>query len=176
MESTTATRPFTRSDLVRFPDDGNRYELLDGSVLVTPAPRPRHQQALVHLAVLFHGLDVIVLPAPVDVVFGIDTVLQPDLCVWRVPFDVERVDTVPIPDLVVEVSSASTRRRDLTMKRPRYAAEGIAEFWFVDLDNRRILVHRLVDGSYVVADDDPATSHLFDLTVTFDDLLPAADG
>lgn len=171
MASTTATtRLFNRADLARFPDDGNCYELLDGHVLVTPAPHPHHQRRVLRLAMLLEQLGAFVLPAPVDVVFGEDTVLQPDVCVWRERLDVEHIDTVPTPDVVVEVSSRTTRRRDLGGKRDRYAAEGIEEYWFVDLDRRRIVVHRLVDGAYVTSDDDPATSQLLGVRIAFDDL------
>lgn len=171
----TTRRPFTLADRERFPDDGNRYELLDGDVLVTPAPASRHQHVLQAVGRLFEDVGAYVLQAPVDIVLAQDTVLQPDVCVWSEPFDHDQ--PVPIPDLVVEVSSPSTWRRDLSLKRDRYAAEGIREYWFVDMQERRILVHHLTEGttSYEVtthAEEDPATSHLFDLTTTLSDVTP----
>lgn len=157
---------FTRADLAWFPDDGNRYELLGGHVLVTPAPVPRHQLAVVRLCRAFEDAGCYALPAPVDVVFSDTTVLEPDVCVWLEPFDVRAAPPTPVPDIVVEVSSPSTRRRDLGMKRDRYAAEGIREYWFVDLEQERVLVHHLRDdGTWSVEDGDPATSSTVDLTV-----------
>ncbi len=79
-------RALTRRDLERMPDDGHRYELVDGSLIVTPAPSPRHQAVLARLygTLAAHcPADLQVLFAPLDVALADDTVLQPDLLVAR---------------------------------------------------------------------------------------------
>ena len=151
--STAARGRYTYDDLASFPDDGHRYELVDGELFVTPAPGTRHQAVVQVLAVLF-GTHVAarggrVYPAPVDVRFGGDTVLEPDLVVVAAEH-VDRVHDAWIeapPDLVVEVSSPSTASHDLIRKRRIYERSGVVEYWYVDLDGEQVFVHRLeVDG------------------------------
>lgn len=76
--------PLTRDELAQVPDDGHRYELVDGTLIVTPAPTPRHQIAVVNLVIALSAgcrSDLRALTAPVDVALSEDTVLQPDLLV-----------------------------------------------------------------------------------------------
>lgn len=144
----------THEDLWVLPDDGNRYELVAGELHVTPATRVRHQAAVgtVFAAVARwadeHGGRAY--PAPIDLRFADDTVLQPDVLaltadhagqVW------ERWVDGPA-DLVVEVSSPSTASHDLIRKRQVYERGGVVEFWYVDLDAEVIFVHRLESGRY----------------------------
>src|SRR6476620_12565448 len=78
--------PFTRDDLAAIPEDGRRYELLDGALVVTPAPRVRHQIASARLFSVLDAArprDLLVLCAPLDVALTLDTVLQPDVLVAR---------------------------------------------------------------------------------------------
>ncbi len=80
------SRPLRRSDLEAMPDDGHRYELIDGALVVTPAPSYRHQRAIGKLFVLLERhcpAEMVVLFAPSDVALGDDTVMQPDLLVAR---------------------------------------------------------------------------------------------
>ena len=77
-------RPLTRADVRELPDDGHRYELLDGMLLVSPSPTHRHQRAVTRLGLLLGNAcpsDQELLVAPFDVVLADDTVLQPDLLV-----------------------------------------------------------------------------------------------
>jgi Uma2 family endonuclease len=115
MYMAAATRPWTRADLVRLPDDGNRYEVLDGVLLVTPLPGSPHQRATVNLTVALqhhcrqHALGFVVAPGPVP--HG-DSELQPDIAVVldpTLPFDAAW-SSHPPPSLVVEVLSGATRR------------------------------------------------------------------
>jgi len=117
-------RALTRDDLDAMPDDGHRYELIDGALIVTPAPSPRHQIVLAELNDVLRRAcpaDLLVLFAPLDVALDESSVLQPDLLVARRSALTER-DLSSAPLLAVEVLSPSTRRIDLTLKRSRYEA------------------------------------------------------
>ena len=144
-------RPLTRTDLEAMPDDGHRYELLDGSLVVTPAPSRSHQVALLKLAMLLTSgcpSHLQVLLAPFDVTLAPDTVLQPDLLVAdRSKLTEHDLPTAPV--LAVEILSPSTRRIDLTLKRSRLEAAGCPAYWVVDPLEPSITVWELVDGKYV---------------------------
>ena len=143
--------PFTRADLELMPDDGHRYELLDGVLLVSPAPRPLHQRAVGNLYLLLRAAcppELEVLFAPLDVVLAEDTVLEPDLLVARRDQFTESELPGP-PLLAVEVLSPSTRRIDLLLKRDRLQAAGCPSYWLVDPDEPSITALELVDGRYV---------------------------
>ena len=155
--SVSVATGLTYDDLAGFPqDDGLRRELIDGELFVSPSPVRRHQRAVARITAAFvtyvdeHGGEV--LPAPADVYFSETTVVEPDVLY----ISASRVDQLTddrftdiAPDLVVEVSSPSTRRLDLIHKRGLYEREGVAEYWFVDLDEDHVDVHRLDDdGRY----------------------------
>jgi len=149
-------RALTRVDLDAMPDDGHRYELIDGTLVVTPGPSPRHQIVVGQLHLLLAGAcpsDLRVLFAPldvalVDVALSQDTVLQPDLLVARRSDFTERgLPTAPL--LAVEVLSPSTRRVDLTLKRSRYEAAGCPSYWVVDPDGPTVIAWELRAGEYV---------------------------
>ncbi len=141
-----AERHYTVADLDDFPDDGQRREIIDGVLYVTPAARVRHQWVVGEIFARLHEWTTThggyVLPgANVDIV---GAHLEPDV-VLLAPGRV-LTDTVSItdaPELVVEVSSPSTKAYDMGPKRARYAREATAEFWFVDLDRDVVLVSRL---------------------------------
>jgi Uma2 family endonuclease len=145
------SRPLTRDDLDAMPDDGHRYELLDGTLIVSPAPKPLHQEAVASLLVLLRQSaprDLRVLIAPLDVVLAIDTVLQPDLLIARRD-DFSDVDLPTAPLLAVEVLSPSTRRFDLLLKRDRFRSAGCPSYWVVDPDEPNIIAWELVGSEYV---------------------------
>ena len=128
------SRPLTRADLETMPDDGHRYELIDGALIVTPGPLTVHQGAVVELVFVLRaacppGLRVLV--APFDVVLAEDTVVQPDVLVAR-RADLTARDLPAAPLLAVEVLSPSTRLIDLNLKRARYQAAGCPSYWVVD--------------------------------------------
>lgn len=144
-------RPLTRADLDAMPDDGHRYELIDGVLIVSPAPRIRHQRAVANMYRLLHAAcpgDAEVLFAPVDVALSDDTVMQPDLLVARREDFTER-DLPTAPLLAVEVLSPSTRAFDLLLKKDRLQRAGCAHYWVIDPDVPAIVAWRLVDGAYV---------------------------
>ena len=138
-------RRWTREDLLALPDDGNRYELVAGQLLVTPAPRWSHQDAVLGLIRLLdpfvrtHAIGHL-LTSPADLQLRPGEWYQPDLFVvplidGRRPRDWDEVRT---PRLVVEVSSPSTARYDRAIKRPAFQEAGVEEFWVVDLDARLV--------------------------------------
>lgn len=150
MTTITVQDWFTADDLDSMPDDGQRYELLDGEILVTPAPRVIHQSAVLELvyalkAALPSGMRI--LTAPTDVRFSLKRQFQPDvLVVVDGPLDVPRIEGPPL--LVVEVLSKSTRSRDLIGKRAAYQDAGVPSYWLVDTKVPSLTVLELVDGSY----------------------------
>ncbi|WP_206070998.1 Uma2 family endonuclease [Knoellia koreensis] len=176
MESTGLVfvgEPFTRADLEAMPDDGRRHELIDGTLLVTPAPTPRHQRVSMRLSALLYdtatpGFEV--LTAPLDVVLADDTVVQPDLLVAR--GDAFSDKDLPVaPLLAVEILSPSTRLIDLNLKKARYELAGCPHYWVVDPQAPSLTAWALRDGAYVEVasvsgDETYAASEPFAVEVT----------
>ena len=149
---------FTYEDYRTTPED-KRYELLDGDLLMTPAPNLKHQRVQRRLGsrlerfIEERALGELFF-APCDVVLSDHDVVQPDLLfVSR-----ERAQLLSdgdavrgAPDLVVEILSPATAGRDRGYKRALYARHGVAEYWLVDPADETIAVHRLQDGALAVA-------------------------
>ena len=145
----------TYEDLVLFPDDGKRHELIDGEHYVTASPNLKHQVIVRNLIGLLWSFlrDKTVgsvFGAPLDVLFSEFDVVEPDLLF--VTNERRKVLTAKniqgAPDLVVEVGSPSTRRRDELIKHRLYERFGVSEYWVVDPDLDLIKVYRLTDGRY----------------------------
>jgi Uma2 family endonuclease len=142
------TRHFTAADLATMPDDGQRYEIVGGELLVSPAPALRHQTIVTRLLVALlpylnvHGLAEQLLTPPVDITLGPDTVVQPDILVadTAAAQRTERWIDVTTLFLVVEVISPSTARNDRSTKRPEYQAYGAPQYWIVDGEHRHVEV------------------------------------
>jgi Uma2 family endonuclease len=154
MAAPTPITGLVYEDLAAFPDDQQRRELIGGELVVTPAPRTRHQEVVAQLTARLvehtreHGGKV--LPAPTDVLFAPDTVLEPDivfLTAGHVGRVTERYVEAP-PDLVVEVSSPTTRHLELVRKRAVYERFAVREYWYVDLEAERVEVYRLAGDRY----------------------------
>lgn len=137
---------WTVEDVWALPEkSGERYEVVDGVLLVSPAPALVHQRAvrvLLDLLQRYARQSMIgeALPAPLDVVMADDTMVQPDVCVLpMMPIHAGPDDplTRPLPLLAVEVLSPSTARYDRIVKRPRYQRTGV-ECWIADLDSRLV--------------------------------------
>lgn len=142
---------WTVDDLAGLPDDGLQYELADGMLLVTPAPRMRHQRVLGNLSEVMRAAapaHVEVFFAPVDYRPNGRTSLQPDLLVVRREDVGELNITAPLL-LAVEVLSPSTRSKDLLLKRGLYEQAGVSSYWVVDPDEPSLRAWDLVDGAYV---------------------------
>lgn len=149
-EAGGSRRRLTYADFRRFPDDGQRHELIDGEHAVTPAPTWRHQELSVRLTValgtfLEANPIAAVLHAPFDCVFSFFDVVEPDLLV--VTSDQLHILTKRnargAPALVIEILSASSSSRDQRSKRALYERVGVREYWVVDPDHDCISVHRL---------------------------------
>lgn len=152
-----ATQPqqlYTYDDLASFPDDNFRREIIDGELIVTAAPATRHQRVVLRLGAELlrhtdeHGGAVYI--APTDVFFSDTNVVEPDV-LYLSPATVERVERKLVrgaPDVVVEVSSPSTRRLELVRKRELYERFGVGEYWYVDLDADRVEIYQRRDGSF----------------------------
>ncbi len=155
-----ARRRWTRDEVLALPDDGNRYELIDGELLVTPAPRLIHQRAVMALYdrikpyVDRHHLGE-VMASPADLDFRRGYSAQPDLFVLplvggRKPLDWRQCE---VPIFIAEVQSPSTGRNDRTIKRPAYQRAGVGEYWIVDPDSRTVERWRPEDQRPAVALD-----------------------
>lgn len=140
------TVPRYTVDQVRaFPPDGQHYELLDGVLLVTPAPRTLHQVvvgnlfARLHQAVATPGMARVVSVGELEI--GDHTLLNPDILVFPATYPVD-TNWKSIREwwLAVEVLSPSSERYDRDFKRPAYQAIGVAEFWLVDPERRTVEV------------------------------------
>lgn len=175
-------RALTRDDLESMPDDGRRYELIDGTLVVTPAPSARHQTILLELAVVLRTAcprDLKLLFAPFDVALAEDTVMQPDLLVARRSDFTER-DLPVAPLLAVEVLSPSTRRVDVTLKHSRYEAAGCPSYWVIDPDALSLTAWQLENGRYVEVahvegSDEYVAAEPYDVTVCPAALLDERD-
>ena len=150
-------KTWTRDEVLALPDDGRRYELIDGELLMTPAPRGLHQRAVMSLVrrvdpyVLAHRLGATGF-APSDLDLKSGQSLQPDLYV--VPLREDGREPIEwrdygIPLLVAEVLSPSTARFDRITKRRRYQRSGVPLYWVVDLDARLV-------EAWTPGDDKPA--------------------
>jgi Uma2 family endonuclease len=137
---------YTYDDYARLPDD-RRYEVIDGELYLTPAPTPYHQIVKSRIERLLEGHVEreslgIILDAPCDVVLSRFDVLQPDIFF----ISSGRLATIgekyisDAPDLVVEVLSPGTRKRDRFLKSKRYARFGVREMWIADPDKKTIEV------------------------------------
>lgn len=134
----------TYEDYCNAPED-ERYELLDGELLIIPSPKEAHQKSLLKLsATLYYEIERAdighVYAAPFDVILTDNDVAQPDV-VFVSP---ERAHIITpdnirgAPDLAIEILSPSTARRDLIAKRRLYARHGVREYWIVDTARRTI--------------------------------------
>ncbi len=130
----------------------SRVELIDGEVYEMPAPEFEHQRVVLELAVILRsfvkprGLGEVVIP-PIDVILAEDTVIQPDLVFVS---DLSRIKKriYGTPDLVVEVVSPSSLKRDITDKFRLYEKHGVKEYWLVFPAEKSVLVFTLTDKGY----------------------------
>jgi Uma2 family endonuclease len=146
---------FTYEDLLHFPDDGKRREIIDGELYVTPSPNTKHQAASMNLSgMLWTYLRERpigrVFAAPFDTIFSEFDVVEPDLLyISREHLNVLTEKHVRgAPDLVVEILSPGTRKTDEIIKRKLYERFGVSEYWVVDPELDSIKIYRLAEGAF----------------------------
>lgn len=177
-------RPLTAADLESLPDDGHRYELLDGTLLVTPSPGFSHQTVLGQLHLRLQAAcprDLRVILAPFAVLLTPSTELQPDLLVApRSSFTAKNLPGPPL--LAVEIRSPSTALIDRTLKRAAYARHGVPSYWLVDPDPGApsILALELhgedyAEAAYAVGTEEFVVTRPFPVRLTPADLVDQAD-
>ena len=151
----------TYDDFVLFPDDGKRHELIDGEHYVTPAPNLKHQDIIGNLHFLVRSwleerAAGRVILSPFDVVFSRYDVVEPDILYVsneRAAAVLTELNMQGSPDLVVEIGSKSTRKRDETIKLRLYERMDVQEYWVVDPWRDVLRVYRRdgTTGQLVVA-------------------------
>ncbi len=148
---------YTADYIWQAPDDGNRYEVIDGELYVNPPPSWEHQNTASELLMrVRHHVRARqlghVVTAPVGVVLDAGAGVQPDL----VYVSNEHADIITergvegTPDLVVEILSPSTRRNDLGVKMERYAGAGVPHYWIADPRTHTLEARELAGGAYEV--------------------------
>ena len=147
----------TYDELCAWPDDGKRYELYDGEVIVVPAPNWAHQRIITALIELLKAYEHTngggVVAAPFDIVLSQYDVLQPDVVYFTAE---KRARIQPtegsyvVPDLAVEVLSRSTARRDRGRKMELLARFGLPEYWLIEPFERTLEVYVRGEDSQLV--------------------------
>lgn len=143
------------AEYAELPNDGRRYEILEGELAVTPAPVPRHQavsrnlQRILDRHIADHRLGQL-FNAPIDVILADTTIVQPDLLFLpteREHFITERAIEGP-PALMVEILSPSSVRQDRVTKAALYARFGIPHYWVLDPVERTLELYELSGETY----------------------------
>ena len=149
-------RRYTMEEVLAFPPDGNRYELVAGELLVTPAPSQGHQGVVTALLAALHGYladwrsVARVFAGPADIFWSQDDYVQPDIVV--VPSDQVTGDWRDCRTLLlaIEVVSPSSARYDRVTKRRLYQRQGVVTCWVVDPDARVVEVWHPADERPIV--------------------------
>lgn len=146
-------RKLDYSDIAAAPDDGKRYELLQGELFVNPAPSPIHQRISKRLQRQLENYFETrsigeVFAAPIDLILTKQDVFVPDLIIAADPSHISKRGIEAPPLLVVEILSPSTRSVDCGVKSRRYAELGVQHYWIVDPDKKRLECYRLTDGGF----------------------------
>lgn len=147
---------WTYEDYCELPEDGNRYEVLQGRLYLAPAPSPFHQKLVLRISHWLYPLELTgqgsIYLAPIDLVMQDATPIQPDL-LFLASRELSKIEEKCIrgaPTLVVEVLSPSTSSRDRTLKLHGYAKNGVAWYWLVDPEEKTLLVLGLDGDTYRV--------------------------
>ncbi|MEP7307439.1 MAG: Uma2 family endonuclease [Acidobacteriota bacterium] len=159
MKTAASGVKLTYDDFLLFPDDGMRHELIDGEHYVSPSPNIRHQGISGSLYLLLGAwLEAHpggrVFYAPLDVIFSMFDVVEPDLLYLSAARAAEAMkgDFVQVvPDLVIEILSKGTRKRDETIKRQLYERTGVTEYWIVNPESESIRVHSRAGARFASA-------------------------
>lgn len=147
-------KEWTYEDYLSTPDDGQRYEIIDGVLYVTPAPRSIHQMLSKRLQFFFYQLELegqgYVYNAPIDVLMPGCTPVQPDLVflLREQRTMIQDHGIVGVPHLVVEILSPTSRSLDRVQKLNRYAKNGVPLYLILDPDALSLEVFALDVGVY----------------------------
>lgn len=147
----------TYDDYLQLPNDGKRYEILEGVLYVTPAPVPRHQKVSINLEFLLYAYVTAnnlgeVYHAPIDVVLSRINVTQPDIIFIsreRLHLITEK-NVAGAPDLVVEILSSSTSQTDRLVKAQIYARYGVSYYWLLDPDKQELEEYVSQEGAFTL--------------------------
>ena len=155
LSQTTSSVKFTYEDFLLFPDDGRRHELIDGEHYVSPSPVTKHQRVLMKLlGCLIPFVNARheghLFCAPMDVVLSDGDVVEPDLLYISAGREsiITQKNIQGAPDLVIEILSEGSRKRDEIVKRKLYERHGVLEYWIVDPDLETVKVYQPVEGRY----------------------------
>lgn len=151
-------RLLTAEDLAALPDDGNRYEIIGGQLIVSPSLTYRHQRVSMKLGNVLDtyltnkGIGEIV-AAPMDVLLSSNDVVQPDLLVVLNDRSsiVQQGKVIGAPDLVIEILSPSSIEADFLRKSKLYERSGVREYWLVNPEGETVSVRALDGDRYVIA-------------------------
>ncbi len=160
MGESAQTIPWTYEDYLLFPEDGKRYEIVEGDCYMSPAPRTQHQRVSRNLLTIIHTYlrrtkIGEVFDAPADVIFSDTNIVQPDLLVilaTRTSMITDK-NIQGAPDIVIEILSETTRKTDEITKKKLYERHGVLEYWIVDPDLALVKIYRLTDGRYGRAEE-----------------------
>jgi Uma2 family endonuclease len=148
---------WTYDDYCSLPNDGQRYEIIEGRLYVNPAPTSAHQIVSKRLQYQFYELEragqALVFNAPFDVFLPGTSPVQPDLVVLTPEQRalVQKKGLYGVPTVIIEILSPGTSSYDGIIKLKRYAASGVPWYWLVDLQDRSLEVLRLQDdGHYLI--------------------------
>jgi Uma2 family endonuclease len=180
---TPPNKVWTYDDLLQMPEDGKRYEIIDGELIEMSSPVVTHQRVLGRLFMMFseqvqRSGQGEVLISPLDVIISPTRVVQPDLIVVRPDNrEILRDHIHGIPNLLVEILSPSNHKHDTVTKRRLYARNRVPEYWIVDPDAQTVEVLELVAGGLSFRQHgwygpgDRARSSTFRLELSVDDLF-----
>lgn len=151
---TAEKKKYTYEDYLKIPDD-KRYELINGELLMTPSPIPKHQSVSIEIAFRIKDFTMTndlgrVFYAPCDVYFDEENVVQPDIFF----ISKNRLDIIGqkkiqgAPDIVIEILSENSVYRDMVQKKRLYARFGVGEYWIVIPEEKEIEVYILKDSMY----------------------------
>ena len=145
----------TYEDYALLPDDGKIHEIIDGDHYMTPAPATYHQTLSRRIQFqLYRQIEEkdlgFVFDAPTDVQLSDIDIVQPDLLVIHASRKsiISPKKIIGAPDLVIEILSESTSKKDRLLKLDLYQKAGVPEYWLVDPEGRQVAVHRLQEGRY----------------------------
>ena len=154
------TIPWTYEDYLAFPEDGKRYEIVEGDCYMSPAPRPKHQDISFRLtAFLYRHLQKTrqgrAFAAPTDVILSDTNIVQPDLLVVLAACAsiITEKNIQGAPDIVIEIISETSRKTDEITKKKLYERYGVLEYWIVDPELELVKIYRLSDGRYGRAEE-----------------------